>query len=439
MSSHPAFGLAAVPSARRQKAVQRGLGGPGLCRRTRCATYPQAPEYWLREQGGVMGAFKSLSKRWAVTGAVCLMGLVAVPTGTASAAPAGAAPWTVQQTPANDGVGLTSVSCASGSSCVAVGATAPTNDDKPVVYGWNGSRWASIPAPADAAGSDLAAVACPSPSHCLAVGGNPNDEAQAWSWNGTKWSADPTYNPGSSVAILSAIECAGVASCEAVGVRISATDTFYPLAEHWNGKTWANQPVTGVSNGWLNSVSCGPAGKCEAVGYTDLAGNVEATLAVGLSGKTWVAQAAPALPKKGDGYELTGVSCFSNGCTAVGYSESGLLLAEALNGTKWALQSAVGAGAPAGSADAEWNGVQCLSASSCTAVGAWDNGTRPFLTLVDTWNGTVWAASKTPSPSVHGNELFGLSCASTGSPCRAVGGSQTSSSGQRSNSLAIGN
>jgi hypothetical protein len=369
---------------------------------------------------------------------VCCATAMAVPAGLAWATPA-RGKWTMGSTPADDKAALTAVSCASRTTCVTVGTVNAGFGGRPIVYRWDGSRWASLPLPAGAKGGVFAAIACPSTSYCVAVGGNSRVHAQAWSWNGRSWSDQPTYYPTSAFSVLSGIECVATTSCEAVGVTVSRTDADLPLAEHWNGTLWADQPSVGVPDGGLSGVSCGSSTNCEAVGYTDIPNRAEATLAMRLNGSTWVVEDSPTLPGKGDGYELTAVSCYSNGCTAVGYSQSGLLISEAWRGGKWLPGSPVGAGSPPGSKDAEWNAIQCRSASSCTAAGAWDDGTRPFLTLVDVWNGKLWTKRETPSPSAYGDELVGLSCISRGWLCTAVGDAQASSSERQSDSLVIRN
>ncbi len=390
-----------------------------------------------------MNGFGSLVKVSALVTAIVSASMLGTPAAPVSAAPVSAAvaaapTWTLVPTPRDDNAVLNAVSCASSAACLAVGMTAPNRGGSPVVYRKQDGRWVPVTVPADARGSYLAGIACPSATYCIAVGGNGQGVAQAWSWHGSRWSDQATYNsPSAPSAVLSAIECAATTSCEAVGVRFSPAYVPYPLAEHWNGRLWADQPVTGTSSGWLNGVSCESRTNCEAVGYSDLRSGLQATLAVGLSGSRWIAQATPGLPKEGDGYDLTSVSCYVHGCTTVGYSQSGMVLAETWSGRRWTLEAPVGAGEPSGSSDAEWNAIQCRSAASCTAVGAWDNGTRPFLTLVDTWNGQMWAMSKSPSPSPQGNELIGLSCAGSGSACTAVGGSQTASTKLHNASLAM--
>ena len=63
----------------------------------------------------------------------------------------------LEPTPAGDGVTLTGVSCYS-NGCIAIGAD--------TVYGWDGTLWASKPAPS----GTLNGVACSAANVCIAVG-----------------------------------------------------------------------------------------------------------------------------------------------------------------------------------------------------------------------------------------------------------------------------
>jgi hypothetical protein len=95
---------------------------------------------------------------------------------------------------------------------------------------------------------------------------------------------------------------------------------------------------------------------------------------------------------------LQGVSCLSaTNCTAVGVSATGATsqtLVESWNGTAWSI---VASPNPSGNPDSSLNGVSCLSATNCTAVGATGNGSQG--TLVESWNGTAWSIVASPTPS----------------------------------------
>lgn len=74
------------------------------------------------------------------------------------------------------------------------------------------------------------------------------------------------------------------------------------------------------------------------------------------------------------------------------------------------------------------NGIACVSASDCWAVGSYisQNGAGPMLTLIEHWNGTAWSVVQSPNQVaaadgvVHTNTLSGVACLSS-SQCWAVG------------------
>lgn len=84
-------------------------------------------------------------------------------------------------------------------------------------------------------------------------------------------------------------------------------------------------------------------------------------------------------------------------------------------GATWSLQEIPN---PAGAESAEVEGVSCLSATSCYAVGLYIAGgaLRPF---VATWNGTRWAVSESPNPGTE-SRLSRISCSSE-TACVAAG------------------
>jgi len=66
------------------------------------------------------------------------------------------------------------------------------------------------------------------------------------------------------------------------------------------------------------------------------------------------------------------------------------------------------------------NGVSCVSATDCTAVGEYyRTATGPQLTLIERWNGTAWRVEPSPS-SGRDSTLDSVSCPSASS-CTAVG------------------
>jgi hypothetical protein len=120
---------------------------------------------------------------------------------------------------------------------------------------------------------------------------------------------------------------------------------------------------------------------------------------------------------------LNGVSCPSAGdCTAVGGTSDGVQsvpLAEGWNGSTWTLQAAP---YPTGTSNAGLLGVSCRSSTNCAAVGSYynANGTSA-LTLAEAWNGSRWAVQATPNPPrTQQSYLYSTSCPPLGG-CFAVG------------------
>jgi hypothetical protein len=336
-------------------------------------------------------------------------------------ADAAAATWTVMPTQDTvTEVSLSSVACPSLSFCVALGVNGP----QPLVFTWNGSTWALSATPGQPDETTMTAVSCTSATNCLAVGYNflgssAGKQAAAWLFNGSSWD-EVTANSPMRWNSLNAIKCLSASDCEAVGWQSQHAGYGYqPLAEVWNGSTWSTQGVKGANGtvtGQLSAVACAAAASCEAVGSRPAGSQSTAALAVRWAGTTWTSQKLPAVTSRS---YLTGVTCYKTGCTAVGAAAtaSGLsTLAEAWNGTHWALQSPVGSGNVTGATDTIWNAVHCQSAASCVVVGNWDSNN----TLAETWNGSTWAQDSTPNPTAS-DVLNALSCTPGTAVCTAVG------------------
>jgi hypothetical protein len=233
--------------------------------------------------------------------------------------------WAITHTPTPAGAErttLTGVSCVSRVLCVAIGfyGTHGNAGSLTLAEVWNGTRWAVRPTPSPSgppnATSILNAVSCASATSCTAVGyfqAAPDVDAVtlAERWNGTTWAIQPTRNPAPDNR-FNAVSCASATSCMAVG------DYF---AESWNGHTWTSLTVakpSGPQTDFLFGVSCASARACAAVGENGAAG---VRLAVTWNGARWSLQ--PTHDPGGLDSELRGVSCISaTACTAVGNSVS---------------------------------------------------------------------------------------------------------------------
>ena len=116
--------------------------------------------------------------------------------------------------------------------------------------------------------------------------------------------------------------------------------------------------------------------------------------------------------------QLNGVACVSASfCTAVGSyisGEAAQTLIESWNGTSWSIVPSPNSGF------SFLNGVACVSSSSCTAVGtSYINTSDTFLSLIESWDGTSWSIVASPNTGTS-DFLNGVACVSSGF-CTAVG------------------
>jgi hypothetical protein len=303
--------------------------------------------------------------------------------------------WALQSLP--DSMG--SVSCVSASFCAAAGSAGTSGSAI-----WDGTSWTArpVPGPSGSFGTSLHAVSCSSAQDCEAVG-----EFQA-AWNGTSWTAQ-SAPAGATFASLNGVSCPAAGACEAGGVfRQTPQSVPQPLAESWNGTSWALQhaaaPPRAITNG-LNSVSCVTARFCEAVGSAgDSAGNVT-SLAETWNGSAWKIQATPDPAQASSGVRaiMHGVSCVSaHFCEAVGFSAATPGdAAWTWDGTSWTAQAIAGSSGLAS--------VSCTSADFCLAVS--------FSGETDTWDGSTWSQR----PAIGGfSSVTSVSCTSP-SFCEALG------------------
>ena len=277
---------------------------------------------------------------------------------------------------------LTGVSCASATSCVAVGSTNPDT----LAESWNGSTWTVLPAPPGGPSS----IWCTKTGTCMTVGG-----ATAASWNGSAWTALKVPNAS---ATLNGVSCNGASACMAVGTAADSGD-FSML---WNGSAWKPHRVNQIDQ--LAGLSCPKASHCMAVGNYITRSARLATLAESWNGSSWRKLATPAPP----GGALADVSCTSaSACMAVGSINGALTLAEEWNGTSWRVTPTPSL--PAGSQE---YGVSCRG-RMCMAVG------RSMTT--ELWDGSSWQVQTLPLPSTfYSGELTDVSCA-TATYCLVTG------------------
>jgi hypothetical protein len=354
--------------------------------------------------------------------------------GSATGSPAASTPWKIQRTPnpaGSAGNNVEGVSCTSATTCIAVGYYYGSQGKTiTLAERWNGTTWMVHTGPLV---TSLNGVSCTSATACTAVGGvlvkSGHVVTVAERWNGKSWRTQPTPNPSrAGYSQFNAVSCASATACTAVGYYYDTSSVFFPLAEEWNGKSWAIRATPKPARSMdpkLNGVSCTSATACTAVGGYENSSDPSfpnQTLAERWNGRSWTIRATTNPGPESD--YLYSVSCTSaSTCTAVGDQQlnSGELvtLAERWNGTAWTTQGTPNPPTPGTSI---LSGVSCASATACTAVGWYaESNAEPTGPFAEGWNGTTWTVQTTPSPAgTDWSPLNGVSCTSAAA-CTAVG------------------
>jgi hypothetical protein len=181
-------------------------------------------------------------------------------------------------------------------------------------------------------------------------------------------------------------------------------------------------PLTAPVQGALNSVNCSSSTACVAVGSYSPSGS-QLPLAEAWNGSAWAVQQAPT-PAGGSDSALFGVSCASSvACLAVGDYYNGhanTALAESWDGADWTIQTVP---LPTGALAAVLLGVSCSSAGECMAVGYYANSSNTNVALAESWNGSSFTAETVPTPvGATTSVLEAVGCSPSPSlDCEAVG------------------
>ena len=201
--------------------------------------------------------------------------------------------WVVRPTPNPSGSTyseLEGVACPSTTRCIAAGYETNSSGVRvALAESWNGSTWSiqSTPNPGGPTGSLLFNVACPTTTQCTAVGyytmSSGAKVTLAERWNGSTWVVQPTPNPTNTSDIeLEGVACPSTTHCTAVGLYINGSSAYVTLAEAWNGITWAIQSTpnpSGVAGSLLFAVACRSTTMCTAGGYDFISSGFSVTLA----------------------------------------------------------------------------------------------------------------------------------------------------------------
>jgi hypothetical protein len=326
--------------------------------------------------------------------------------------------WAIVPTPdtsSADSDDLYGVSCTSATFCVAVGYYNSGNADQTLVEQWDGTSWAIVTSPDTLSSDDddLSAVSCASPTSCTAVGAYSGSSTSYYAqtlveqWDGATWTvASSPVISSSDYNYLSGVSCPSSTSCVAVGYYFGSSTSYdsQALVEQWDGTAWTvttSANPTGYVGDHLAGVSCVSPTSCTAVGsyFGASTDNADQTLVEQWDGTAWTVATSPDTSPT-DNDSLVGVSCASGtSCVAVGSygaseievkigisnaeaKEGGTTLIEAWDGPAWTIAKS----ADTSPSDSDNLGsVSCISASACMAAGSYNGGGGTVnSTLVET-------------------------------------------------------
>jgi CHAP domain len=291
---------------------------------------------------------------------------------------------------------LASVACPSASECVAVGEYQDSSGQYQgfLVTGsgttWTATKAAPLPDGASAyPDAGLSAVSCASATACVAIGSYLDSSGQfqglLLTGSGTTWGATRAASPSGAAYPLDSVACASGMPCVVVGSYWNSANTSQPVLLTWSGTTWidaepqlpadASTYGTVFQNGYA---TCPSATTCVVAGSYE-GGDKSGVLLTG-SGTKWTTTEAPATANAvGPTGAHTGsfmpgsVACPSTTqCVAAGsyddssFQEQGMLLTG--SATTWA---ATEAPLPGGIVSGDLYHVACASATQCVVGGTY--------------------------------------------------------------------
>jgi hypothetical protein len=286
---------------------------------------------------------------------------------------------------------LTGVSCPAATYCLTVGEYDPHDRGLPRPYAmsWNGKSLAPavrLPLPAADDLDEIGGVSCPAVNHCVVAGHVPEGEI-IWTWNGSAWSMTIAPTPNTvEDEYLDSIQCTTLSDCLVAGEE-PAGDISVPAAARWNGRSLSQlRPPApkGLSNAGFSGLSCASRDHCAftGLGYAAQDSPIKSFLEV-WDGRTWKLTMWRGA-KAGDYAMLSAVSCRSvNDCVAVG--DVGPDTDQRAAALAWDGTRWTTADVPAPGAGkaSVFYGVTCVTASGCTAIGEQGRAGVRFIDLTD--------------------------------------------------------
>lgn len=369
-----------------------------------------------------------------VVGAV--LACAALLAGTTGAARASSPPHAATLAATAASAQLEGVSCVARDRCVAVGWYAIAgNNDHTFAAALDGTTWTVQPTPNPTGNDELHAVSCASTTSCVAVGNQLSETSTlVLALRQGRWHVVASPSPGGANNDLYGVSCPTPTSCAAVGWDETALPgvpvvalALVLRAGRWSAVHAASPSRQQVSQ--LFAVACRRTSPCVAVG-----GGQPATLVEQASVHGFVPLSSQS---PGRSSALAAVACAARGgCVAVGSEDrtsgtaSTALVEEPSHG-RWRVRAVSWPGR-----SSELGGVACPSATACVAVGD-DAATAsgPTATLVA--SGPAFTRLVSPDPGAGGDELAAVSCPTTRF-CLAVGWQAASVGGATAPLVLVG-
>jgi hypothetical protein len=362
-----------------------------------------------------------------------------------SSSPSTASNWKVAQGGNQALMGwLDGVDCVTATSCVAVGnESSPAGPSNALVETLNQGSWSAVTAPGAPSGQGdfLFSVSCPSAGACVAVGyyfsminGSGAGTALIETLANGKWSVASTPSLGSGVkdSFLNGVSCATPTSCVAVGNTDGGdSSTELPLILTLVGGVWSSMPTPSLgSHGGLLSVACTSPTACIATGYQAASGS-NRTLVESLSSGSWMVTSSPGSGGPTPTYGprgLNGISCVAAAsCVAVGQLTGPGPIVETMSNGRWSTATNPIPRSKDGATGLY--GVSCTTTTTCVAVGVVAKGFGsnapdgafglPLGPLIESTSGGPWTITANPSGLPDNSGLHAISC--VGQTCVAVG------------------
>jgi hypothetical protein len=237
-------------------------------------------------------------------------------------------------------------------------------------------------------------------------------------WDGGSWASVPAASSGAGSQALIGVDAAASGDVWAVGLRTGAS-TFRTLTEHWDGLAWAVVPSANAGTGEnvLTAVTAVAGDDVWAVGYhAASSGSPRRALIEHWNGSHWSVVTSPSTgPGESflwsvDAVSPTNVWAVGQRDGQVGFAS----LIEHWNGSAWSVVPS-----PAASEEDILQGVTAPRAHAVMAVGRGLASGDRIKALAEAYDGSAWSLMPIPNGSPELNWLF--SVAASGGGAWAVG------------------